>query len=233
MPPRVRNSNMTYYNVFKGKFTKKADVPTDPDVVTRTNHLGNTVHEYHFDALDNMYLAKIEEVEHEEYGLSYDITCIDGNEYCKIRFSQGALATAFLTRMENIILDEPFSIELYYFPEEDKARLNVFQKGNKVEPVYTKDNPGALPPPRKIKINNKETWDWTDQLNYWSQVIKSINQHLPGVHREMAESAQSQSIQKPDGWEMDDAHKDTSPHRSYSNGGAMNTPSSSDDDIPF
>ena len=234
MPPRVRSNNMTFYNVYKGKFTKRIQGPTsDPEVVRRTNQLGQEVLEYHYDALDNLVLAKIEETDHPEYGKSYDITCIDGNEYCKIRFSAGALASLFLRRLENIKLDEPFSIELYYFEDDDRAALNIYQGGQKVDVVYTKENPGKLPPPKIVKINNKDTWDWTDQLNYWTNLISEINQHLPGVQVGMAESAQHQSTEQPEDWTPDD---EPTPHPPVEKRRVTYDPNADqqeDDDLPF
>lgn len=235
MPPRER-TNMTYYNVFMDKFTRRLpDNSEGENIVERTNKEGHKVWEKHYIALDDIVLAKIEEQDHPEFGKSYDITFIDGNEYAKVRLPNGRIGSDFLLRLENIELDVPFSMQLFMNKETEKVSLGINQKGEWLSQVYTKANPGKLPPPKQVTYNGKQSWDWTDQLNYWSNLIKEINQHLPGVHDGMASAAHDQSNPPPDDWKPED-NKRTSGTVSYDpkkdNEPPM-APGDETDDLPF
>lgn len=189
----------TFYNIFKGKFVRKApDNYTGEDLVERVNHLGKAVRELHFDRLEDLLLVDIKEEDHAEYGKSYNFYFIDGNEYIKLKVScNSSVASGILVRLENIIIDKNLAIELYFFPKDnenpkDRTALNIFQEDKKLDKVYTKDAPGKLPQPVEVTINNKTEWDWSDQLNYWSVLIKDMASRLPGVHQETANVAQEQ-----------------------------------------
>jgi len=200
MPATNRQAGgFTFYNIFKGKFTKKApDDYTGEDLVERVNHLGKSVRELHFGNLEDILLVDIKEEDHSEYGSSYNFYFIDGNEYIKVKVSsRSSVASGILVRLENVILDKKLTIKLYFFPKDDenpkdRTTLNIFQDEKKLERVYTKDNPGKLPQPVEVKMNNKTEWDWSDQMNYWSILIKEIASRLPGVHTESATVAQEQ-----------------------------------------
>ena len=189
----------TFYNIFRGKFVRKApDGYAGEDLVERVNHLGKAVRELHFDRLEDIILVDIKIEDHAEYGKSYNFYFIDGNEYIKLKVScNSSVASGILVRLENIFLENKFAIQLYFFPKDnentkDRTTLNIFQEDKKLERVYTKDNPGKLPQPIDVVINNKPELDWSDQLNYWSALIKDIASRLPGVHTETANVAQEQ-----------------------------------------
>ncbi len=209
MPARNRQSGgMKFYNIFKGKFTLKVPESHEgnkyqgQDIITRINAVDVEVREIHYNALDDLLLVDIKEVDHAEFGKSYDFIFLDENRYIQVRFSSGSLATSMLIRMENILIDKPLNIELYFFEKDgdkkEKTTLNLFQNGEKLKRLYTKEDPGELPPPEDIELNGKPTLDWSASMRYWSLLIADLRTKLPGVHSEAAEVAQEQDRGVPE-----------------------------------
>lgn len=199
MPLEQASKPFTYINFMRGKFTLR--VPEDDpheDKIKRLNKNNINVYERHFDKLSDVFLADVREAEHDEYGPSYEFIFQDQNEYLFLRLSKKSrIATMILNKLENITLDKVFTIRGYYFTDDDKSAIGIYQDGVKLQNVYTKDNPGALPPPKKIKVSGVDTWDWTEQLVYWSELIKSLKPHMLGVNEVAAQVAQAQAEAPP------------------------------------
>ncbi len=240
MPARNRQSGgMKFYNIFKGKFTLKVPEAHEgntymgEDIVTRTNVMNKEVREIHYNALDDLLLVDIKEVDHAEWGKSYDFIFMDGNEYIQVRFSSGSLATSMLIRMENILIDKPVNIELYFFEKDgdvkEKSTLNLFQNGEKLKRLYTKEDPGKLPPPEKKEVNGKSILDWTASMKYWTVLIADLRTKLPGVHTDSADAAQEQSTETPEHHEPTETAKTETPEPDT----LPPTQEDEGDDLPF
>jgi hypothetical protein len=223
MPLENQSSDFTYINFMNGKFIVRVseDNPSDQKI-KRTNKLGATVYELHYDKLSDVLLADIREAEHDEYGPSYEFIFQDENDYLLLRISKKSrVANMILKRLENIKLDQPFTMRGYYFAEEDKSAVGIYQDGAKIEAAYSKEKPNGLPEPKKVKVNGVDTWDWTEQMDYWSELIKSLKPHMIGVNAVAAQVAQAQA--------------ETRPEEKPKKGGLANDVSPEDevDDLPF
>jgi hypothetical protein len=197
MPLENELKIFTYINFYKGRFTLKAkDGDTSDKIIVRINKNNETVREYHYDKLSGVMLADIREGKHEEFGSHWEFVFLDGNEYKILRLSKKSrIATQFFNKLENLVLSEPFTIRSFYFEEEDRGAIAIYQNSKKLENVYTKENPGNLPPPKQQIINGELVWDWTDQLEYWHTLIESLKPHMIGIDENLIKVVKEEVIE--------------------------------------
>jgi hypothetical protein len=162
----------TFFNFFEGKFTQKCEKEAE-GAVSRTNKNNDVVWEYHYNKLSGI-ITKIDTHEHEQYGKSWLFTLSDneGNYVLKLPYS-GSATNSILLRLENLDLSKEVTLIGYYFEKDKKSRIGVSQEGKKIEPKYTKENPGALPPLVPVVFKGKDTLDDTEQMRYLEKMVFS------------------------------------------------------------
>lgn len=192
-------SLFTYVNTFQGKFTVRTkEDDHNPEKRERVTSEGNKIWEIPYGKLEDVYLADIREATHEQYGASWEFIFMADNKYYLLRIGKNSpISSMILNRLENIDLKKIVTLSAWQPKGEDKTIITLWQEGKQIERVYTKENPGALPPPEQKEINGKPVWDWTEQLVYWSELVKSLKPHMQGVHAEAAQVAQEQATVKP------------------------------------
>lgn len=89
-----------------------------------------------------------------------------GEHYIVQVSTESGLYTKLLNKLSNPAIDwnKPILLEAYYFESENKSAVVVKQDGNKIEPLFTKENPGDMPklPDGVVdangKVINKDKW---------------------------------------------------------------------------
>lgn len=175
----------TFLSIMKGKLVMRVEEGTEK-AITRTNKMGNTVHELYFTSLEG-YLVYINTKEHEEYGKSWAIGIQDGESLYEVQLGYtSGYAMGFLKRVESLEFTQKLKLVPYYIPKEgtDKhnAVLVIYQGGNKLESNYTKDNPNGLPNWEKITVNNEEQWDSGKQMQFFEDMLtEKVKPNLPEI----------------------------------------------------
>lgn len=177
------NSQGIFLEISNGKICKKVSAPTKSSV-QRTNKNGKVVNEEFYDHVEGQ-ITDIKTREHEEYGKSWVVTLVDGDETYKLqmKYSSG-YSSAFLKCLPNVNLADPIRIipKMTVEGEKKKTSLFVIQHGKPLTHFYTKDNPNGLPPMKKVKVKGKETWDDTDMMEFFENMVK--NDIVPNLNHD-------------------------------------------------
>lgn len=174
-------SNNVYFSCMDGAFVQRVDEGTE-DSKPRTLDSGKVVHEVKYKAVDG-FITKCYSYEHDEYGHRFVIQISDDRNYViEVPLSSG-WAKSFLNKAENIHYGKPVELKPYSIEDKETKKIRHFitpyQEGEKVESVYTKENPGKLPGMKKTKLKGKETWDDSDQIGYY------LNTIIPAIQEEI------------------------------------------------
>ena len=180
----TQSGGLKYLNFMGGKFVQRVDENTTgatPRVLEKGKNAGQTVHELHYDT----YEGQIYNIETEasEYGVRLhiflDISTPEEPE-SKVKLSlplSSGPAKGFLSRLPALDLVKDVELKGYYIKNEKTGRYNSYlvpyQDGQKIAPVYTRENPNGLPEMKKIKVKGNEVWDDTEQLEFYEALIKS------------------------------------------------------------
>ncbi len=198
--PTKTQSQFIYINVFQGKFVIrcKEDDP-DPDKRSRKTKNGDVIWEIPYGKLEDMMLADIREAEHDQFGKSWEIIMQAGNEYYLLRIGKRSpMSNMFLSRLENILLDKPFTLTAWMPDGEEKNIIQLWQDGKKVERAHTREQPNGLPEAKQTVVNNELVWDFSEQIIFYSELVKSLRPHMAGVHHEAAQVAREQAAPPPE-----------------------------------
>jgi len=143
-------------------------------VTKRVNKKGDTVYEMHLDFIRGFIVGadlKLPPSDHPEYGKTIELKIeAENGAQCVLQIPfDSAYARGFLYSSPNMDLSQPVEIEPYQYFSKKKGRdatgLSLFQNGEKLDWAYgTKDNPGGIPPLKRVKFKGQETWDNSDQL---------------------------------------------------------------------
>ena len=186
----TQSGGLKYLNFMGGKFVERVSENTTGATareLEKGKNAGQIVHELHYDT----YEGQIYNIETEasEYGvrlhLFIDISTEDEPE-SKVKLSlplSSGPAKGFLSRLPALDLVKDVVLKGYYIKNEQSGRFNSYlvpyQEGQKIAPVYTRDNPNGLPGMKKIKVKGNEVWDDTEQLEFYEALIKSTQ--FPGA----------------------------------------------------
>ncbi len=186
--------NVRFINLFDGHFAVTAN-PNEEGAVSRINKNNMEVWEY----LYNSMTGRITGIAtHEsEYGKSWKVTIQDGPEKYILTLPYSSRYTkGFMYRIGNVDLAQDVELRIGKFPKDGKeiAFLTLFQGGEKIQPMWTKDNPGEMPQMVRVKIRGQETWDDSDQLAYLETFVNTAIipklQSLNPTHDEVPETPQ-------------------------------------------
>ena len=170
-----KNSNATFVSTFDGSFRVKLKGP-QPGSVQRVNKNGDTVNEMCFNSLTGT-ISKIEYKVTEKYGDFWSISIADDQMY-KLDLPVSSSSTFyFLNRLisDKLNVNEPIELKVFADVENDvkKTVILIYQGGEMIKGVYSKDEPGDLPAMKKIKFKGKETWDSTERDQYLRDYIEA------------------------------------------------------------
>ncbi len=186
-------SNNVYLNIMFGKLVKRAK-STDEGAVSRQNKKDETVWEEHFDDLE----GKITEItirRNSEFGDELKVTFLEGGtNYIVGIQTRSGYGRGFFRKMLNIDYTKMVKIAPYNIEQEDgkfKAFLGVYQGGEKIQNMYTKDNPNGMPELEQTTFKGKMAWDDTKQMKF-------LEEELAFKVLPMIEEAKQSFITTPD-----------------------------------
>jgi hypothetical protein len=142
-PVREKKS---YLSVYKGKIVQRVPKGTEQSI-ERVTKTGDTIHELHFESfsaeIKNMYVEKT------DYGMQCRVVLSDmGEEYVLNIATESSVFDSFAKRVPNIKSGVYYTIKPYDFESKEGKRMigvNLFDGKNKIDPFFTKDNPGDVP----------------------------------------------------------------------------------------
>jgi hypothetical protein len=105
-------------------------------------------------------------------------------------------AKSFLSALPNLDLTKMTKLIPKREEKDGVARTKILLSQNNagVKWAFTKDNPGEMPPMKKIKVKGKETWDDTDQLEFFEALVTKYNDKLK-AHGTLAIGAEADDDQ--------------------------------------
>lgn len=167
-----------FMSIRYGKLSVKADAnDTHPNLTERKTKEGETRHYIEFDYFNGFISGPIQKRE-TEFGdfLSIPISAADEKYILQLPWLKDAYSY-FMNRIENLDLSKPVLFGAFT-TDEGYNRMYMKQDEQKVEPVYSKDNPGEKPAWVSQTLNGKTVWDRTDETKYFLQVLEKVNKHF-------------------------------------------------------
>ena len=167
------STTQTYLGVADGKIVRRFQEPT-ANSKQRTNKTGKIVHEEFYDYVEGLITSIV--VKDTDWGKFWNVTLVDGNETYQLQFQySGGNAQSFLKALPNVDLTKIVKLRPRVQIDGDKKRTSIMiiQNDQAIKWFWTKDNPGDLPPLRKVKIKGVEQWDDSDVMDYLENYVKS------------------------------------------------------------
>jgi hypothetical protein len=167
-----KGTSAIYLAIVSGKIAQRKKEPSST-TTTRTTDEGKIIHEEIYSSVEGM----ITDIGFKDgdYGKQLLVTIeSDGDKaILQMPFSSGT-ASSFIKALPNVDLTKPVKLSPKMEEKDGKKKTVLFvnQDGKAAKWFWTKDNPGELPPMKKIKIKGKESWDDSDQLEYFETFIK-------------------------------------------------------------
>lgn len=201
------NGKPVYLRIAEGKIVETVEEGT-PGAVKRTTKNGKEVWErrdgYVDGLITSMYNKEREyngEVMH-----SLVIRLRDKDEHYSLEVNKGSRYwVGILTRLPNVNLQKPVRFSPYDFEgKDDKGGMrkvigiNLYQGDQKIDPAWSKTNPGDLPQGKQVRVNGKDVWDFEARDQFLDRMFAEINDQLRtgdiamgGEHGEPVEHAQT------------------------------------------
>lgn len=162
-----------YLTIQGGKIAHRQHEATATSKMRQTES-GKIIHEELFDSVE----GKITDItfRDSDYGRQVQIHITNDGEAAILQmpFSSG-VASAFFKMLPNVKADAPVRIIPKMEEKDGKRKTSLFiNQGGPVKWAYTKDNPGDLPSLKKVKVKGKDTWDDSDQLEYFEKYVTNV-----------------------------------------------------------
>lgn len=143
---------------------------TGPNVRVRVNKNGREVTEEVFDGFTaNLLGVKVEESKNAQIGTQWVFQFKDeGDEYILNLGYSNHIALAILKMLPNVDLSKKIQVSVSLSAGDDGIeRTSIFlaQDGKNV-PYYYKKDVNGLPEKKLVKINGKDSWDYSDQIDF-------------------------------------------------------------------
>jgi hypothetical protein len=168
-----------YLSIQNGKIARRVQEPTATSKSRVIEGSGKLIHEELYDSVEGMLTGLA--TREGNYGKELMITINDQVESYQLQIKlSSSPASAFLRALPNVAPEMPLLI-IPKIQEKDGVRRTsiILSQGNKgVKWAFTKDNPGDLPPMKKIKVKGKETWDDSEQLEFFEKMIAEYSNKL-------------------------------------------------------
>lgn len=175
--------NIGFLKILQGTFRQEVSAGTDGSV-SRTNKENRIVHEMVYTDLEGT-ITKVDLREHEEYGHQLCVDVTDGKETFQLQLPLSSNhADVFLNKSANIDFKKPVCFSPYQFTpkgeEKEKRGMVIKQNGEKVESLWTKENPGDVPELEKKKVKGKDVWDNSKRIDFYVETV------IPAIQAELA-----------------------------------------------
>jgi hypothetical protein len=171
----------TYAKVSNGFFTISVEKGT-PNAVTRVNVQGREVHELRNDTVEGRIIfldLKTNTFNGEDIvSLNLGLSGVAEKSVIQMKFPS-AYSRGFLNRIDNIDFSKDVVLKAGQVFDKEKDKNNpfllVFQDGRKLDSTHTKDTPNGLPQLVKVKFKGKDTWDDTEQQDFYKAKIEKYS----------------------------------------------------------
>jgi hypothetical protein len=181
--------NITYLKVMGGKLVKKCKSASEEGAVKRVNKNGDDVYEKYYDKVSGS-LTGAEVKETKDFGKFLELNLIDGdNSYNVSMALKSGYAQKLMYRFPNVDLSKVFKIAPYDFTNNEGKRnvgVTLYQDGVKIDPKWTKDNPGKMPSPEQKEFDGEMKWDY-GKVNKF--LVKAFEHHLTSMPAPKVEEA--------------------------------------------
>ena len=173
------SGRIQYLTVQGGKIARRVPEPTERSKERVIESSGKHIHEELYDTLEGVMTSI--STRDGNYGKELLITVNDGEQSFQLQLKlSSSPASSFLRALPNLDKSKPFLIIPKMEMKGDIRRTTiVLSQDNKgVKWAFTKDNPGDLPPMKKIKVKGKDVWDDSEQLEFFEKMIVANNNCL-------------------------------------------------------
>jgi hypothetical protein len=167
-----------YLSIQGGKIARRV---TEATQFSKERQLesGKLIHEELYDSLEGFMTSLT--TRDGQFGKELHIHIGDDLKYVVQLKLSSSPASSFLKALPNVDLSK--RVKLIPKSEEVKEgvkRTNIIlvQENAGIKHAFTKDNPNGLPPMKKVKVKGKETWDDSDQLEFFERLIADTHAKL-------------------------------------------------------
>lgn len=174
------NSGSVFLRIAEGKIVETV-TPDHPNAVKRINKNGKEVHERIDDFVEGVItFMKPDKREYngeeinelkvwiQDDSDTYILSMKDGSRYW----------SSFAMRLPNLDLKKPVRFKPHSFTDKTTGDhvvgMNLFQAGEKVQPRFTKENPGKMPQGVQVPFQGKMKWDFYARDQFLASVIDYV-----------------------------------------------------------
>lgn len=188
-------SGAIFLRIADGKIVETVSAD-HPKAVKRINKNSKEV----FERLDDYVEGTITSIygrTHEYNGEESKELCIriqgDGETY-QLSLKEGSRYwSGFAVRMPNLDLTKPVKFSPYSFTDKESGSnvqgINLFQGEQKIQPRFTKENPGKMPQGVQVPFQGKLKWDFYERDQFLIKVVD----HFAGVLKASSEALYGES----------------------------------------
>jgi len=190
---QTNQGSTVYLTIQGGSIARRVPEPTATSK-TRQLESGKVINEELYSSIEG-HISGISTKEG-TYGKELHICFTEDQKYdLQVPLSSGP-AKSFLSALPNLDLTKMTKLIPKREEKDGVARTKILLSQNNagVKWAFTKDNPGEMPPMKKIKVKGKETWDDTDQLEFFEALVTKYNDKLK-AHGTLAIGAEADDDQ--------------------------------------
>ena len=162
---------------------RNPDGSLPPKIITRTREDGSKIDEAHFRSLSgyvhDMYISTREYKGSINHYVNIQILSDDDGQTRLLQLSVFSDAgQGLLNRIENVDYTRSIDIRAGYNLEKESGFIWIKQMSMNVPQRYTRADPEDKPNWKKIQTDTGVIWDKSEQLQWWSVKILSIQQDI-------------------------------------------------------
>jgi hypothetical protein len=190
---QTNQGSTVYLTIQGGSIARRVPEPTATSK-TRQLESGKVINEELYASIEG-HISGIH-TKDGTYGKELHICFTEDQKYdLQVPLSSGP-AKSFLSALPNLDLTKMTKLIPKREEKDGVARTKILLSQNNagVKWAFTKDNPGDMPPMKKIKVKGKETWDDTDQLEFFEALVTKYNDKLK-AHGTLAIGAEADDDQ--------------------------------------
>jgi hypothetical protein len=172
------STHAIYLQIVNGKIARRYKAPVPGITTDRKTTTGNIIHEQYFDHVSgfiNTIKIHPPKVGFEKFGHTLEIGIVDGDDQFVLQTQRdGGYAVAFFKMLPNLDFSKRTTIIPSMKMENEKKKVTIFinQGGSgAVKHAFTKDNPGDMPPLKKVMLRGEEQWDNFDQMEFFTDML--------------------------------------------------------------
>ena len=106
----------------------------------------------------------------------------DVDEHYSLKVNKGnRYWVGIMSRLPNVNLQRSVRFSPYDFKGKNEAGgekqvigINLFQGDKKIDPAWSKTNPGELPQGKQVRVNGKDVWDFEERDAYLMKVFADL-----------------------------------------------------------